>query len=391
VTSRLLIVCHDLRAGGLAIDIANEANAMTARGWSVSIATIARDENARFRERVEPSIRTIELPPVRPAGVGRRVSLARGLGRIVDEHADLVHIVSCVPAVLEGAAFGAARRCQRPIAWTPMFHPARRRYWHGPIRRPAMTMFDLLAPHASRWANVVLAATQEEAAAFRAAGARAVELVPPAVDDTAPRTVAEAATFRDAIGVGDAPMLLVVASRAERRKGLDFARSTFAHVAGEVPDARLVVVGGGSPRSHASRSLIELGYVPDAHLRSALAAADVVFVPSRFEAFSRVVIEAWHEGTAVVVSDGVGLRDEVRRSGVCPVRFGDVPGAAGTLVSLLRDRSSTTRIGERGRAIHRRYLMDAVSEQMDRTFRALLRRSGEAQASDRIRLPRVRA
>jgi glycosyltransferase involved in cell wall biosynthesis len=391
VTRRLLIVCHDLRAGGLAVDVANEANTLSGRGWQISVATITRDGNEGFRERVEPSVRTIELPLVRPARLGRPLSFAHGLGPIVRDDADLVHVVSCVPAVLESVAFIAARRWRRPIAWTPMFHPARRRYWHGPVQRPAMRMFDTLAPHASRWADVVLAATREEAESFRAAGAPVVQLVPPAVDDAVPRTDAEAAAFRDAVGVGDAPLLLVVASRAERRKGLDLALSTFTQVARVLPSARLVVVGGGTGTRGPHDGVIELGWVADEDLRSALSAADVVFVPSRFEAFSRIVIEAWHEGTAVVVSDGVGLRDEVRRTGVPTVPFGDPVTASSVLTSLLQDRSATARIGERGRAIHRRYLLDAVSEQMDLTFRSLLGDRLETDAPARIALGNVRA
>ena len=373
VVARLLIVCHDLRAGGLAVDVANEANTLSARGWRVSVATIARDGNGSFRERVGPSVRTIELPPVRPASLGRPLALAHGLGRIVRTDADLVHVVSCVPAVLEGSGLLAAPRWRRPVVWTPMFHPARRQYWRGPIRRPAMRTFDALAPYASRWADVVFAATEEEAESFRRAGAPVVALVPPAVDDVAPRTAADAAAFREAVGVRDAPMVLVVASRVERRKGLDFALSSFEHVRRALPNARLVVIGGTGARAMHD-GVLELGWVSEEDLRSALSAADVVFVPSRFEAFSRIVIEAWHEGTAVVVSDMVGLRDEVRRTGSPTVPSGDPVTASTALIPLLTDRSGTMRIGERGRAIHRRYLLDAVTDQMDRTFRSLLER-----------------
>jgi glycosyltransferase involved in cell wall biosynthesis len=254
-----------------------------------------------------------------------------------------------------------------------------------------MRTFDTLAPHASRWTDVVLAATREEAESFRAAGARAVEIVPPAVDDVEPRTAADAAAFRDAIGVGDAPMMLVVASRAERRKGLDFALSTLTHIARALPDARLVVVGGGTGAGEAQEGVIQLGWVSDEDLRSALSAADVVFVPSRFEAFSRIVIEAWHEGTAVVVSDGVGLRDEVRATGVPTVPFGDTATASAVLISLLEDRSATARIGEHGRARHRRYLLAAVSEQMDLTFRSLLADHPDTEGPGRIPVGEMRA
>ncbi len=368
-----MIACHDVRAGGLAVDVANEADALSARGWSVTVVTIARDGNAAFRDRIRGSARVIELSPARPSRLGRRLALGWGLGSIVRDEADLVHVVSCVPAALEAGAFATARRWRRPIVWTPMYHPARRAYWAGAITGPVMRTFDAVAPYASRWADLVLAATDEEAASFRAVGASTVELIPPAIGDEAPRTAAEAASLRNAIGVGDAPMLLVVASRAERRKGLDFAVSSFRRIAGRLPDARLVVAGGVIDRAHGTDpGVTQLGWVSDTDLRSALAAAGVVFVPSRFEAFSRVVIEAWHEGTAVVVTEGVGLRDEVRRTGVPPIRFGDTEAASTVLKSLLENGPWARRVGERGRAVHRRYLLDEVSDHMERSFDALL-------------------
>jgi len=66
----------------------------------------------------------------------------------------------------------------------------------------------------------------------------------------------------------------------------------------------LVTCGGGevlAPPEIADR-VIDLGFLPDADRDSAFAAADAYLQPSRYEAFSRTVMEAWLAGTPVIAN-----------------------------------------------------------------------------------------
>jgi len=79
------------------------------------------------------------------------------------------------------------------------------------------------------------------------------------------------------------------------------------------PEARLLLAGpdfGGRPATLPS-NVVVLGHVRD--VRTVLAAADALIVPSRFDPFAVVVLEAAATGTPVIVTAEVGAVDAVRR------------------------------------------------------------------------------
>ena len=100
---------------------------------------------------------------------------------------------------------------------------------------------------------------------------------------------------------------LLYAGRREGAKGWEelldaFAAATVRH---DLPFT-LVTVGGGPVRPPAAvaERVVDLGFVSDADRDAAFAAADAYLQPSRYEAFSRTVMEAWLAGTPVVANAG---------------------------------------------------------------------------------------
>lgn len=112
-------------------------------------------------------------------------------------------------------------------------------------------------------------------------------------------------SFTDRHGI-DRPFLLY-AGRREGAKGWDellaaFAAATVRH---DLPFA-LVTMGRGpvqAPPEVADR-VIDVGFLPDDERDAAYAAAAAYLQPSRFEAFSRTVMEAWLAGTPVIANGG---------------------------------------------------------------------------------------
>lgn len=117
----------------------------------------------------------------------------------------------------------------------------------------------------------------------------------------------------------EAPVVLFL-GRSERRKGIEDAFSAFRRVHEEIPRARLVVAGaGGDARYEPTRAaLVEmlppsardrvtwLGHVPGDELYGAIARADVVICPSRWEGFGNVALEVKTIGTPLIVTSGSG-------------------------------------------------------------------------------------
>jgi glycosyltransferase involved in cell wall biosynthesis len=96
-----------------------------------------------------------------------------------------------------------------------------------------------------------------------------------------------------------------------------------------------------------------LGHQPPEGLFPAVAAADIVVMPSLWEAFGIVALEAMALGRPIVASAAGGLRELVRdgRDGVL-VPPDDPSALAGALMRLLGDHPLRERLGAsaRGRA-----------------------------------------
>lgn len=100
--------------------------------------------------------------------------------------------------------------------------------------------------------------------------------------------------------------------RFERQKNQEFTLAAFAELVGRRPDARLVFVGGGSLMDAARGEAERLGVADRVMFlgtRSDVAALyqmmDVLVLPSRFEGFGMVMVEAQIAGLPCVASDRV--------------------------------------------------------------------------------------
>ncbi|HYZ92947.1 MAG TPA: glycosyltransferase [Actinomycetota bacterium] len=186
-----------------------------------------------------------------------------------------------------------------------------------------------------------------------------VSVVPPGVDldRFAP---GDAATAKQRFGFGGEPTIVFV-GRLQPFKGTDVAIHALAHLRRMVPDARLVIVGGDSPRgSRGERMRLRLAArrigvadrlrflepVPHDVLPDLYRAADVVVVPSASESFGLVALEAAACGTPVVATAVGGLRLTVRDGETGYLVGSRDPAAfAAALSRVLADPSARDRLG----------------------------------------------
>lgn len=134
------------------------------------------------------------------------------------------------------------------------------------------------------------------------------------------------------------------------RKGGEVLLAAFAQVRREIPGARLVLVGT-DPAITPGPGVQVLGRVRDRERIAQLyRAADVFVLPSYFDPFPLVLMEAMAFGLPVVASRSCGIPEIVTDSVTgALVRAGDVGDLAGALAALLRDPSRARAMGRAGR------------------------------------------
>jgi glycogen(starch) synthase len=190
-----------------------------------------------------------------------------------------------------------------------------------------------------------------------------VVIVPNAIDATRWKTTARAVNTVRERYAGDGP-LLVYTGRLVHEKGVQTLLDALRLLRGGHPGARLLVAGAGihEERLHAqarrlriARAVDWLGFVPDAALPHLLGAADAAVVPSLYEPFGIVALEAAIAGVPLVVAETGGLRD-LATAGVAAASFpaGDAEALATAIGKLLADPAAAARAAARARRIVRR-------------------------------------
>jgi glycosyltransferase involved in cell wall biosynthesis len=164
--------------------------------------------------------------------------------------------------------------------------------------------------------------------------------------------------LRPAVPVPEQPTLLLL-GRVVPQKGFDLGLQAFATVLRSRPDARLVV-GGDGVDLHALRSLAEtlgvapsvsfLGWVPPVQVPALIEEATIVVMPSRYEPYGLVAIEAARCARPVVAFRTAGLVEAVAdgETGVL-VERGDTEALAAAVAGLLADPVRAHALGARAR------------------------------------------
>ncbi|WP_327366936.1 glycosyltransferase family 4 protein [Streptomyces sp. NBC_01217] len=213
---------------------------------------------------------------------------------------------------------------------------------------------------------------------------RMVQL-PPGVDEKTFHPDSGGDLIRARLGLSDRPVVVCV-SRLVPRKGQDTLILAMPAILAQVPDAVLLIVGGGPYDKDLKRLAAETGVaesvrftgaVPWDELPAHCGAGDVFAMPCRtrrggldVEGLGIVFLEASATGLPVVAGDSGGAPDAVLDGETGWVVHGGSPEeSADRIVTLLRDPELRRRMGERGRAwVEEKWRWDLMAERL----RALL-------------------
>ena len=308
----------------------------------------------------------------------------RGLAAALEkDHPEVLH-VHTYGTNQAAVARRYARAHRVPWVLTAHYHPIWSIYG-GWLRHQIRGFYDRrLAGPIVRDASRLIVQSREEERLMRVNGfdLPPVEIVPPGFTPL-PAPLSGGRAFAESLGLRG-PFLLFV-GRLASNKGLLELVQAFAALHREQPDAELVLVGeDGGMGEAVRRRASELGVSSVVHftgflrderqLASAFAEARLLVLPSEYEAFGLVLLEALAHGTPVVASRVGGIPEFIPdgKAGLLVPPL-DVAALTEALRTLWSDETRRRSLGEFGRAnVVPRYRWDVVVDQLERIYRAVV-------------------
>jgi glycogen(starch) synthase len=209
-----------------------------------------------------------------------------------------------------------------------------------------------------------------------------VDVVPNGVDNTRWRATPRAVAAARSRFAGDGP-LLGYAGRLVYEKGVQDLVAALPELRDRHPGLRVVIAGDGPYRAELQEEARRLklhravrftGFLGEGELPAALAATDAVVVPSIYEPFGMVALEAASAGAPLAVASTGGLA-EIVEPGVTGVTFPakNPPGLAAAVSTLLADEVFARRVARRAREmVVERYTWATIAERTASVYAAAI-------------------
>lgn len=268
---------------------------------------------------------------------------------------------------LSFASLKLARQLGVPFLFTPFHHPR----WVGwPYRQYA---------HLYHQADGVIALTHTEKETLCALGVQPERVFVTGMGPMLAPT-ADGESFRQRFGLKGGMVLFV--GQKYRYKGIDLLLKAAPQVWDRHPQTHFVFIGPRTRysrrlfRQYRERRILELGEVDLETKTNALAACDLLCLPSSQESFGAVLVEAWMLGKPVIGSQAPAVREVIAEGQDGYV----VPPQAEPLaacINHLLDRPALGRdLGERGREkALAHYNWPHLARQTEAAYYAVLERS----------------
>ncbi|MCA1667812.1 MAG: glycosyltransferase [Thermomicrobia bacterium] len=384
-------------AGGMNIYVRELARELAARGARVDIFTRREDADTPTRTLLEPGVCLIALP-CGPFGDVEKLSLVPFLSSFaaaVDGWAnenrrtyDLIHAHYWLSGIV-----GDALRCRWDVPLLMTFHTLAqaKNTVARSIAENEATQRIVAERRLMHSVDAVMAFNPQEKAEmtwYYGAEPGKVCVVPAGVDTTLFRPGDRAAARRLLDLLPDEPVILFV-GRIDPIKGIDVLVDALCGLRCEMwqtAPPRLLLVGGGEGEPGyetliaraAAQNLLDridfVGSLSHAELPIYYQAADVVAVPSFYESFGLVAVEAMACGTPVVASRAGGLAFTVddNRTGFL-VPHNDPHALAARLHAVLADAAVRDRLGAQATVVAQRYGWPVIASRVVHIYDRLIR------------------
>jgi glycogen(starch) synthase len=350
--------------GGLARHVRKLAEGLVRQGVSVDVLTrgLGEDATEETVELGEGAVAVHRVPePGWPRDLDRFVGwvaqmnddmLAAGEALAQEHSYDLIHGHDWLVA---RAAAALSDRLEVPFLTT--IHATEHGRHQGWVQDPPQSHIHAVERWMAHRADGVIVCSyymRGHVADIFGIDERRVSVIPNGVDPSELRPTGDLRGLRASFAAPDERLVLLV-GRLVYEKGFQLALDALPGVIEQVGRVRFLVAGSGTHeaelRSQAERlGLLRhgtfLGWIGDDVLHSLYRIADLCVVPSIYEPFGLVALEAMASGCPCIVADTGGLREVVPRGERVGLRFngGDAEHLGVMIERLLVDRELRERL-----------------------------------------------
>lgn len=372
------------RTGGGATYAYELANALGELGHEVDVYTqaVAGEEGPAY---THPNVSVIRITKARPLVVLSTLYFSVACRRRIDfERYDVVH-GTLMPASTIAFSRRFVDSLDVPLVLTShgtSFDEARSIEPHGPadylfryVFHPLNIAMDAVAGQSADRIIAVSDHTRDQLRDLYRFNEEKLVTVPPGID-----TDRFQPTLDRHAAVDPSRESILVLSRLDPRKGIDKAIRAFARL--DRSDAELLIAGTGRLES-TLRSLAEeldvgdrvrfLGFVSDEELPSLYSSVDLFVLPSEYEGFGIVFMEAMACETPVVGTEVGGITTAVNdgETGRLVPR-GDVTALSNGIAELLDDPERSRSMAGAARAWAREHDWSSIASRMVKGYRDTL-------------------
>ncbi len=359
------------------------------RGYDVTVFTTdAYDAKSRFIVQKNPSnvdsIRVYRFRNLSNSLAYKSVPLAPSMAFALNkriENYDLVHLREYRSAQAVMAHYYATKKnvplILQPHGGLPTFDRILNRH------RLRFAFDRVVGLRMLRDAHIVIASTESEAKQCSIMGVREgrIRIIPHGIDLENYANLPEKGAFREKFRIKKDDKIILYLGRISKIKGLDLLVDAFSLLFEQFKNAKLVIVGADRGYASDLKRRIQKLRISDHVLFTgpligngkleAYVDADVFVLPSIYESFSNVVLEASACGTPVIITDTCAIADFVRKYGVV-VRY-DAQDLADSLFWILNDDKRRREISKKGQdLVKKEFIWQKVIEEIEKTYQELI-------------------
>jgi len=356
---RIVLAISSLGSGGAERVIALLAGALAARDHEVWLVTLAHSGDDFFA--ADSRVRRLGLglmgdSPNMLHGLWANARRLRALRRVVSTVEP--HAVVSFMTSMNVLAIMACMRLPMRVIVSERVDPAAHR---------EARVWTALRSMLYQRADAVVVQTESIAEWFRKRLRKRARVV------VIPNPVAPVSDFEP--GVCESQPYILAAGRLAHQKGFDLLIRAFAEAQTQTGQLRLVVAGEGPEGQHLRDLAIQLGlgarvsFPGRVRELSALMKAAMAFIlPSRYEGFPNVLLEALAAGVPCVAADGPGAAREILADGAYGLLVPpeDLRALAQAINRITTDSELRRRYSQAGAAAIERYRLERVVVEWER-------------------------